>query len=113
MKKLVFVALVTLLGTNCSPLFFDVTVEVTGDAGIRFQAWHSTTWYGSDSVYGTTPHTFAVKMRRRLGAVAVAIYRENSPGLLRAKLIVDGDIKDEDSTRADPGGITVSWDTRQ
>ncbi len=113
MKKLVFVALVILLGTNCSPLFYDVTVEVIGDDGVQFECWYATTWYGADSVYGTTPHTFDIKMRRKLGAVAVSIYREYSPGLLWAKLVVDGAVKDEDSTSANPGGISLGWDTTQ
>ena len=115
MKTITLLAAIIVLGfgLGCSPVHFDTRVEIGGDPGIAFQCWYATTWYGADSVYGTTPHSFDVKMRRKLGAIAVSIYRENSPGLLWAKLYVDGVVRDADSTTSDPGGISLGWSTTE
>ena len=103
--------------TTSKPGIKTATIRVTGTPGIAFSGnYHSST--DSESVNGTTPQDFQVDYKSGfVGAfdiVSATVQKKaEDDSELTVQILVDNQVKKEQSTSAAFGVVTVRWDTNE
>jgi hypothetical protein len=92
------------------------TIRITGTPGIAFSGnYHSSA--ASGSMNGTTPQDFEVDYESGFGAFdivsATAQKKAEDNSKLTAQILVDNQVKKEQSTSAAFGVVTVRWNTNE
>lgn len=93
--------------------FDTATVRITGTSGTPFKGSYSSTSTGGQSVEGKVPQDYEVtyiKFRSARDTVRAEMQKlTDDDSRLTTQIIVDGEIKKEQSTGTDFGVVAVSW----
>jgi len=112
MKRFALVASAcVLLGLSCTVLEdYQVRVELTGDAGIEFSGWYTTALGVVDTVSGTIPDHWTVPVKRTGDMVTAFFSKENQPGTMIGRMIVDGDTIQEKTAPDPTDALSMHWE---
>jgi hypothetical protein len=93
------------------------TVRITGTPGISFSGNYGSTSAGNRTVDGAVPQDFQAQYKNGFGQfdVVTAFFQKQTddPSELTVQIVVDGEVKKEQTTTAAYGVADVSWSTTE